>query len=166
MDWRSGFIYFPPMRVKLIPLLVLSALISLMVTGCGSGSTKEQPAKVTTRWKHTPKPVMANIAISSPEGMIIEQTGDQIEASFVQLKEGDGFNVEKKISQGKYYPDNQKLVLPIGPITPDQFDQYIAMDVYRIEVSLKDFKPETQVLQAKWVGNGPANAVDFTRVSD
>jgi hypothetical protein len=153
------------MNLKLLPLFCLCVLISFVVAGCGpGGSAKESPAKVTSRWKYTPKPVVGNIAIASPKGIVIEQTGDRIEAGFFVLKEGDGFNVEKKVSQGKYYADKQKLVLPIGPISPDQFDQYLALDVYRMEISLKDFKPETQVLQAKWAGNGPANEDEFVRV--
>ena len=89
------------MRMKFLPRIIFCVFISFVVAGCGFGGTKEQPAKVTTRWKHTPKPVMGNISIASPEGIVIEQTGDQIEAGFFNLKEGDGFNVEKKISQGK-----------------------------------------------------------------
>jgi hypothetical protein len=154
------------MKPKLFAVLALGVLISFAATGCGPGGTKTQPAKVTTRWKHTPKPVVGNIAIASPKGIVIEQTGDQIEAGFFELKEGDGFNVAKKISQGKYYADKQKLILPIGPIGPGEFDQYLAMDVYRIEISFKDFKPETQALQAKWVGNGPANDEEYVRVSE
>jgi hypothetical protein len=154
------------MRPKLFAVLALNVLLSLAATGCGLGSTKTQPAKVTTRWKHTPQPVVGNIAIASPKGIVIEQTGDQIEAGFFELKEGDGFNVAKKISQGKYYADKQKLILPIGPISPAEFDQYLKMDVYRLEISLKDFKPETKALQAKWVGNGPANDEEFTRVPE
>jgi hypothetical protein len=163
---RSDFIMHLTMKNKLLLLFVSCVLISIVVTGCGSGGTKDQPPKVTTRWKHSPKPVVGNISIASPEGIVIEQAGDQIEVGFFNLKEGGGFNVEKKISQGKYYADKQKLVLPIGPIGPNEFDQYIAMNVYRIEISLKDFKPETQTLQAKWVGNGPANAEEFVRVQD
>ena len=162
---RFALNIFFAMRLKLFPLF-LYVLVSFVVAGCGSGGTKEQSAKVTTHWKYTPKPVIGNIAIASPKGIVIEQTGDQLEAGFFQLKEGDGFNVEKKISQGKYYADKQKLVLPLGPISPSEFEQYLAMDVYRMEISLKDFKSETQVLQAKWVGNGPANSEEFVRVQE
>jgi hypothetical protein len=28
----------------------------------------------------------------------------------------------KKISQGKYYADKQKIVLPLGPISSDEFE--------------------------------------------
>jgi hypothetical protein len=33
--------------------------------------------------------------VAGIEGFVLEQTGDQIEVGFFQLKEGDGFNVEK-----------------------------------------------------------------------
>ena len=138
-----------------------------MVAGCGpSAGSKEQPAKVTTRWKWTPKPVVGNIAIADPKGIIIEQTGDKVEASFFVLKEGEGFVVSKKVSQGKYFADKQKIVLPIGLINPNEFDQYLALDIYRIEVSLKDFNPKMSVLKAKWVGNGPQQEVEFVRVQE
>lgn len=74
--------------------------------------------------------------------------------------------MSKKVSQGKYFADKQKIVLPIGPINPNEFDQYLALDIYRIEVSLKDFNPKMPVLRAKWVGNGPQQEVEFVRVQE
>ena len=155
------------MKSKLLLLPLFYVLFSLVATGCGpSAGSKAQTAKVTSHWKWTPKPIVGNIAIADPKGIVIEQTGDQIEASFYTLKEGDGFVVEKKVSTGKYYADKQKLVLPIGPNSPGEFDQYLALDVYRMEASLKDFSPTMPSLHVKWVGNGPYNEVEFVRVQE
>jgi hypothetical protein len=74
--------------------------------------------------------------------------------------------VEKKVSQGKYFSDKQRLVLPIAPINPNEFDQYLALDIYRMEVSLKDFNPQMSVLKVKWAGNGPQREEEFVRVQD
>jgi hypothetical protein len=155
------------MNIKSLQIVVLCALFAALVTGCGpAAGSKPQPAKVTTRWKWTPKPVIGNIAIATPEGIVIEQTGEKIEAGFFLLKEGAGFVVEKKVSQGKYFADKQRLVLPIGPINPNEFDQYLALDIYRMEVSLKDFNPQMSVLKVKWAGNGPQREEEFVRVQD
>lgn len=158
---------FPPIHqktsttMKKKSLLVLSA-VAVLMAGCGpskqSGSTMQESAKVTTRWKSTPE------SIVEPKGLIIEQTGDKVEASFFHLKEGDGFVVESKISQGKYFPEKKEIVLPPAQMGPDRIDQLIAMDGGRVVVS---FTPEAPSLKAKWVGQGPPpGEIEFVRVKE
>jgi hypothetical protein len=141
----------------LLPMFLLS-------TGCGPANDAPAAKIVTTQWKYTPKPVVGNVAIGDSKGVIIQQTGDQVLAIFYVLKDGDGFVIEKQVSQGKYYPDKHLLVLPIGPISPAELDQLIAINGYRIEIPFDPQNPPTDVLHSKWVGEGPMIEMDFVRI--
>lgn len=147
-----------------IALLVFA--VALVLAGCGPSADQSAKAreakgsKVTTRWKWNAESV---VAVS--KGLIIEQTGDVVEATFVHLKEVDGFVVDSKISQGKYFADKRKLVLPPAQMTSEEIDLAIKMDVARVEVQ---FTPDAQVLKARWVGQtgSPHFDMNFVRVQD
>jgi hypothetical protein len=55
-------------------------------------------------------------------------------------------------------------VTTIGPITPAELDQLIAINGYRIELPFDPQNPPTDVLHGKWVGEGPMIEMDFARV--
>lgn len=140
--------------------------IALMLAGCSPSADQSAQAreakssKVTTRWKWN-----AESAVATSKGLIIEQTGDVVEATFVHLKEVDGFVVDSKISQGKYFPAKRQLVLPPAQMTSEQIDEAIKMDVGRVEVQ---FTPEAEILKGRFVGQtgSPHFDMDFVRVQD
>jgi len=140
------------------PAVILWASLSFLVAGCGgSGDTKQPIPKVTTRWKYVPKSI-AGI----PQGIIIEQEGDKVESTYCDLKDGDGFVVARTVSHGKYFPDKHQIVLPPGPLAPNEIDMAIKMDVPRVVVQ---FDPKADTLKAKWSGQGsPTIEMEFSRV--
>ena len=152
------------MKTNSLEIAMLSGLLAVLVGSCkpsrdSQADGKPPVAKVTTRWKWTPKSM-----VGIPQGIIIEQIGDKVEASLVDLKDGDGFVVDRKISQGKYFADKREIVLPLGPIPPNQIDELIAMDIGRVVVP---FTPEAQTLKARSVGMGPPQReMEFVRVPD
>lgn len=135
-----------------------------LLAGCGQAGDRAVKAKestTVTRWKYDPMS-----AVGTPKGIILEQSGSQVSASFVYLKEGDGFVVERKISHGKYYPEKQLIVFPPGMVIPEQVDELVRMNVPRVEVP---FTPGAQgeVLNAKWLGQGsPEFEMHFLRVPE
>ena len=142
-------------------IALLSLTVSLLLAGCGSGDTsaKARSTTVTTRWKWD-----SESRVAGDQGIIIEQTGDTVEATYVYLKEGNNFEVERTISGGRYIAATRQIVFPPAPMTPAELDMAIQMDVPRVAVQ---FTPEAQVLKAKWIGkSGPTLAMDFVRVTN
>jgi len=145
-------------------ILLLAVVATVILSGCGPA--KDQPVsarqgapKVTTRWKWD-----ANSAVAASKGLIIHQTGDAVEATFVDLQDGPGFVVAKKISEGRYSAVDHKIIFPPTTMTPEELDMAIKMDVGRVEVS---FTPDAGVLHARWTGQGPPPLkMDFVRVQD
>jgi len=139
-------------------IALLSLALSLLLAGCGSGDTSAnaRSATVTTHWKWD-----SESQVAADKGLIIEQTGDTVETTFVHLKDGNGFVVDKTISKGRYTPSTRQIVFPPAHMTPAELDMAIEMDVPRVAVQ---FAPEAQVLKAKWIGKGgPTLAMDFVR---
>jgi hypothetical protein len=140
-------------------LVLFSLTVSLLLAGCGSGdkAAKARSATVTTRWKWN-----SQSAVAADKGLIIEQTGDAVETTFVHLKESGGFEVDQTISRGRYDVSTRQIVIPPAHMTPAELDMAINMDVPRVAVQ---FTPEAQVLKAKWIGKGCPNlSMDFVRV--
>ncbi len=146
------------MKMKLAVFLMMA--VAGIVTSCGrSDSVKAKQPTTTTRWKWE-----AKSAVATSKGLIVAQTGDDVSATFVYLKEGDGFEVDKPISIGKYYPAKRQIVLPPGPVMPDQVDQLVSMNVPRVEVA---FTPDAPVMKGRWLGQGsPEFDMDFVRVQN
>ena len=145
--------------------VLLSLATALVLSGCGASNDQSVQArqtvtaKVVTRWKWDP-----NSVVAIPKGLIIEQTGPEVEASFVELKAGEGFVVEKKISQGRYVAADSKIIFPPTSMTPTELDMALRMDVGRVEVS---FAPDARILHARWTGQGvPQLSMEFVRVQD
>jgi hypothetical protein len=140
----------------------VSVIAAALLAGCGQTEDRAVKAKestTVTRWKYDPQS-----AVGTPKGIILEQSGNQVSASFVYLKEGDGFVVERKISHGKYYPEKRLIVFPPGMVIPEQVDELVRMNVPRVEVP---FTPggQREVLNAKWLGQGsPEFEMHFLRV--
>ena len=70
------------MKSNSLEIAMLSGVLSVMVGGCAPSADpqadgKPPVAKVTTRWKWTPKSM-----VGIPQGIIIEQIGEKVEASF------------------------------------------------------------------------------------
>jgi hypothetical protein len=134
--------------------------VTLVLAGCGPSG--DQPvnaraATVTTHWKWN-----SESQVAANKGLIIEQTGDTVRATFVHLKDGDGFEVDRSISQGRYDAATRQIIFPPAHMTPEELDVALRMDVPRVEVQ---FALEGQVLKAKWIGKGGPNlAMDFVRV--
>jgi len=135
-------------------------LFAVLLVACKpSDAVKAKQATVTTRWKWT-----SNSGIGTPKGLIVHRTGDDVSVSFVYLKDGDGFVVDKTISMGKYFPEKRLLFIPPGPMGPLEMHQYLQMNGYRIEVA---YTPDAQVLKGRWLGQGgPEHDIDFVRVQD
>ena len=141
-------------------LLLLSAS-ALFLTSCGSSSDSSVSARQTrtTRWKWD-----ANSVVASDKGIIIEQAGDSVEATYVYLKDGPGFIVDRTLSRGFYFPAERKLVFPPAMMSRFEFDEVMKLDVGRVEVS---FTPEANVLAARWTGQGvPGLSMDYVRVQE
>src|SRR6185503_2654969 len=105
--------------MKMHQALLVIALTGLLVACGPSGNEtvkakQASPERITTRWKWE-----AKSAVATSKGLIIEQTGDKVHASFVYLKDGDGFVVDRAISVGRYYPEKRLIVLPPGPVLPE-----------------------------------------------
>ena len=147
------------MKITFTLVIVVAAVL---LAGCGEAgnqTVEARQADVITRWKYHPQSI-----VGTPKGIILEQAGDRVEASFVYLKDGDGFVVDRKISQGKYYPAKKLLVLPPGPVTSDEVDQLVQMNVPRVEIA---FTPDQPVLKGRWLGQGsPEFNMDFVRVQE
>ena len=145
----------------------LMAVAAAFLTACGRGGDDtvraKQPRTTTTRWKWD-----AKSAVATSKGLIISQTGDDVSAMFVYLKDGDGFVVDKTVSVGKYYPAKRLIVLPPGQVMPDQIDELVRMNIPRVEVAFtSDAVVNAQVLKARWLGQGsPEFDMDFVRVQD
>ena len=145
---------------KLALLLLLAA--TFIATGCRPSTevNARQETTRTTRWRWEP-----NSAVATPKGIILEQTGDTVEATFVYLKDGPGFVVDQTISRGHYFPTERKLVFPPAMMNRDEFDMALRMDVGRVEVSFTH--DSTNVLAGRWTGQGvPSFNMDFQRVQE
>ena len=147
-------------------LLLLFVVVTWVLTGCGSSSTEQSvaareaaPAKTTTRWKWEP-----NSAVASPKGLIIAQSGGSVDATFVYLKDGPGFVVDKVISKGRYFAAENKIIFPPAMMTPEELDMALKMDIGRVEAT---FPSGDTVIHARWTGQGlPSHAMDFVRVQE
>ena len=146
-------------------VVLLSLATALVLSGCGASNDQSvqarqtATAKVTTRWKWDP-----NSVVAAPKGLIIEQAGPEVDASFVELKEGEGFVIGRKISQGRYVAAESKIIFPPTSMTPMELDMALKMDVSRVEVS---FVPDARILHARWTGQGvPQLSMEFVRVQD
>ena len=151
--------------MKRIVLLLVLAL-TCVLSGCGPSSTDQTVSareaaagKSITRWRWEP-----NSAVATPKGVIIEHNGSSVEATFVYLKDGPGFVVDKTISKGRYFAPEQKIVFPPAMMTSEELDMAIKMDVGRVEVT---FPAEGTILKGRWTGQGvPAMTIDFLRVQE
>jgi hypothetical protein len=132
--------------------------------GCGQKKkpviqARSEPRTMITRWKWDPRSL-----VGIPKGIILEQTGPKVEASFVHLKDVPGFEIDAHISQGKYFAERKEIVFPPAKLTPSEIDQFIAMDGGRVIVP---FTPKAPSLKAKWTGQGaPKLDMEFVRFLD
>lgn len=91
-----------------------SLALAAVCVGCGQSeptttSARESVPKSVVKWKHTPK-----TEIGTAQGLIIETQGDEIAtATLYDLKDGPGFNVDRRLSRGHATTKEGKLVLPI-----------------------------------------------------
>lgn len=100
--------------MKQIFTLVFSAAL-LIVSGCERKEVKvharhhvpdTKGERVVTRWKEAD--------LKAPGyGMIVEQEGTKISATLYRVEPGEGFVIQEKASDGKFYPERREIVFPL-----------------------------------------------------
>ena len=100
--------------MKQIFIVVFSAAL-LIVSGCERKEVKvharhhvpdTKGERVVTRWKEAD--------LKAPGyGMIVEQEGTKFSATLYRVEPGEGFVIQEKASDGKFYPERREIVFPL-----------------------------------------------------
>ena len=100
--------------MKQIVILVFSVAL-LWLAGCERKEVKvharhhlpdTKGERVVTRWKEAD--------LKAPGyGMIVEQAGTKVSATLYRVEPGEGFVIQEKASDGKYFSERREIVFPL-----------------------------------------------------
>lgn len=111
-----------------------SALASvLLISGCNPPATGEKAtSKQVVRWRS-----YAKSKVGTGMGLVVEKEGKNVTATLYDLKDGDGFVIDRELATGKYLPERKALVLiPAGVPLLSSLEEWVALNGTRFEVPL------------------------------
>ena len=122
---------------SLLHIIWLAAVLvsAFLMSGCNPPTTeKTATTKQVVRWKSYS--AYSN-SIGSTMGLVFEKDGPHVTATLYDLKQRDGFVVDREVAAGKYFPDRKAFVLiPSGAPLFASIEEWIKVNGMRFEVPL------------------------------
>ncbi len=95
-------------------------IIAFVCSSCGPKVSARVEQKTVTKWKYQPKS-----SVGIPKGLIVEQQGDRVTATFYDLKPVEGFEVEAPLARGQYVAKVNAIIIPLGMPISTSLEQWL-----------------------------------------
>jgi hypothetical protein len=107
--WRAG-------------ALMACIVVAFACPGCGPKVSARVEHKTVTKWKYQPKS-----SVGIPKGLIVEEQGDRVTATFCDLKPTEGFEVQAPLAHGQYVANVNAIIIPLGMPVSATLEQWLQL---------------------------------------
>jgi len=119
-------------KAKNLACLIGILALAFLATGCSDSRTSESATpKQVVKFRSYPKS-----AVGIPKGLVVEKQGAAVTATLYDLKDGNGFVIDSQLATGRYWPDKNAIILPIGLTPLISAEDWIAQDGPRMEIPI------------------------------